>query len=79
MAFRVTPYSSGLNLSTWLQGQLSAFEVYMRTQGIVVAALHVEPARPQEGLIVRADGTDWDPGSGAGFYGYNGGAWTFLG
>lgn len=37
------------------------------------------PINPQEGDIVRADGTSWDPGSGAGFYGYHGGAWTFLG
>jgi hypothetical protein len=41
--------------------------------------LHVEPEKPRSGMVVLADGTDWDPGSGAGFYGYYGAAWTKLG
>ena len=40
--------------------------------------LHVEPARLIEGMVVKADGTDWNPGAGAGFYGYSG-AWVKLG
>lgn len=32
-----------------------------------------------EGLVVKADTTTWTPGSRAGFYGYRGGAWHFLG
>jgi hypothetical protein len=41
--------------------------------------LHAEPARLREGMVVLADGTDWDPGFGAGFYGYYGAAWVKLG
>ncbi|MDX4957227.1 hypothetical protein [Delftia acidovorans] len=41
--------------------------------------LHNEPAKLINGMVVLADGTDWNPGSGAGFYGYRGGAWRFLG
>jgi len=41
--------------------------------------LHVEPIRPRTGMVVLADGTNWDPGSGAGFYGYRGAAWALLG
>jgi hypothetical protein len=41
--------------------------------------LHVEPAKPREGMVVRADGTDWNPGSGAGVYCHSGSAWVFLG
>lgn len=37
------------------------------------------PSKPREGMVVRADGTTWNPGSGAGFYGYKSGAWAFLG
>lgn len=40
---------------------------------------HVAPAKPREGDIRLADGADWNPGSGAGFYGYYGGAWAKLG
>jgi hypothetical protein len=39
---------------------------------------HREPEKPQEGMMVLADGTDWNPGSGAGFYGYRGGAWVLM-
>lgn len=38
--------------------------------------LHEEPAKPEEGMIVVADGTDWNPGFGAGQYTYIGGTWV---
>lgn len=41
--------------------------------------LHAEPSRLRNGMVALADGTDWDPGSGAGFYGYYGSAWVKLG
>lgn len=39
---------------------------------------HVEPFRPREGQLVFADGTDWNPGGGAGYYERVGGAWNKL-
>lgn len=49
-----------------------------------LAAGHVDktyapPAKPRDGDVRYADGTQWDPGSGTGFYFYNGSAWKFLG
>lgn len=40
---------------------------------------HAVPSKPREGDVVFADGTDWNPGSGQGFYGYYAAAWHFLG
>lgn len=40
---------------------------------------HVEPGKPRDGMVVLADGTDWDPGAGAGYYGYHSAAWNKLG
>lgn len=40
--------------------------------------LHNEPIRPRTGLVVYADGTDWNPGSGQGVYEYDGAAWNKL-
>jgi hypothetical protein len=37
---------------------------------------YAAPPKPREGMIVLADGTDWNPGNGAGYYGYVGGAWV---
>lgn len=40
---------------------------------------YVEPNKPYDGQIVYADGTNWNPGSGAGIYYYNGAIWKLLG
>lgn len=40
---------------------------------------YVAPSKPRSGDIRLADGTQWNPGSGAGFYGYYGSAWVKLG
>ena len=40
--------------------------------------LNVEPERPEEGDMVIADGTDWDPGSGNGLYIYLNATWVFI-
>ena len=44
-----------------------------------LAELNKAPYKPQIGMIALADGSNWNPGSGAGFYGYRDGAWHFLG
>jgi hypothetical protein len=38
-----------------------------------------EPAAPTVPMIVYADGTTWDPGSGQGYYYWNGATWAPLG
>ncbi len=41
--------------------------------------IHAAPSKPRDGDFRYADGTNWNPGSGIGFYRYNGSAWVFLG
>lgn len=48
-------------------------------QFLSLEMLYVAPAKPRDGMVVLADGTTWNPGSGGGFYGYCAGAWRFLG
>lgn len=45
---------------------------------IYAQPLAAEPAKPENGVIVYADGTNWNPGSGQGFYGYENGSWVKL-
>lgn len=47
--------------------------------GLVV--LHGQPARIRPGMLVYADGTDWNPGAGEGVYRRNkaNSAWVHLG
>ena len=49
------------------------------TEALFLVELHVEPSKPRDGQVVFADGVDWNPGSGAGYYGYRASAWRFLG
>ena len=49
------------------------------TEAVFLVELHVEPDKPRDGQVIFADGTDWNPGSGAGYYGYRAAAWRFLG
>ena len=46
---------------------------------LLLQQLNVAPDRPRNGMVVLADGTNWDPGSGAGVYAYYGSAWVKLG
>lgn len=48
-------------------------------QALYLGMLYKTPVKPRDGMIVLADGTSWNPGSGAGFYGYRAGSWRFLG
>lgn len=41
--------------------------------------LYAAPNKYRDGTIVKADGTTWNPGAGAGAYCYYGAAWHFLG
>lgn len=43
-----------------------------------LAERFVVPAKPREGLVVFADGTSWNPGTGRGVYVYSAGAWVKL-
>jgi hypothetical protein len=41
--------------------------------------VYAAPAKPRAGMLRNADGTTWNPGSGAGLYRYDGTNWNFLG
>lgn len=77
-----TPYPRSLPELTnavWQELQRISAALEVGVEHVTLTPLHAEPERRADGMVVLADGTDWNPGSGAGFYGYNSGAWTFLG
>lgn len=41
--------------------------------------VYAAPPKPRDGMLRNADGTQWNPGAGAGLYRYGFGAWHFLG
>ena len=62
----------------YLDEELSKIADIINTGELIAEPLAAAPARPENGLIAYADGVNWDPGSGAGFYGYEAGAWVKL-
>jgi hypothetical protein len=46
---------------------------------IILEELHAQPAKVYDGMLARADGTNWNPGSGKGLYYYVvGTGWVFI-
>lgn len=43
-----------------------------------LAMSYVAPTKPRKGDYRIADGTSWNPGSGKGFYWYDGSSWLKL-
>lgn len=39
---------------------------------------HVEPDKTEDGMVRYADGSDWNPGEGQGYYFHDGSSWTKL-
>ncbi|KKN74537.1 hypothetical protein LCGC14_0389540 [marine sediment metagenome] len=52
---------------------------FLGVENILLEEMNEEPTKPRTGMIVLADGTNWNPGSGAGFYGYHSSSWNKLG
>lgn len=74
--------SEASELPGWLLQELHALSTIlqqMQTQQVDECA--VAPSKPRTGMIVLANGTTWNPGSGRGYYGYDAttAAWRFLG
>lgn len=73
--------SSTSGLRAWIAGQLREIANALHAPTVVsltFAELAAEPERYADGDVVFADGTNWNPGSGAGLYERRSGAWEKL-
>ncbi len=76
-----TPDDTPDGLKRWLADELRRIGTQLinpRVNSLQLETTGVEPSRPSNGMIVYADGTKWNPGSGEGFYGYENGSWVKL-
>lgn len=66
-------------LRLWMLQELRAISKELNeTQALELRVTNVAPKRPRDGMIVAADGTNFNPGGGAGIYGRVAGAWVKL-
>lgn len=78
---KTVPLNTPPGLRDWLASELRRIARSMVEPVADIYTLEplaAEPTRRADGMIVYANGTDWNPGSGAGFYGYQAGAWVKL-
>lgn len=71
----------GGNLRSWLTKTVTTIAGALRrpqSEYVILDVLETAPAKPQNGMIAHADGTSWNPGSGAGLYSYENGAWVKM-
>ncbi len=80
MTYTPTPFPDGGQVSDYLVGELRQIAAALAQieEGRGLPILHAEPAKPREGALILADGTDWNPGSGAGHYERRAGVWVKL-
>lgn len=66
-------------LLKWIDRELRAIAAAMTdVTALELRPINTAPLRPREGMIVFADGTNWNPGFGKGLYVYRASAWAFL-
>lgn len=67
------------SLQRWMLEELARISSeFSESIAVELRQVAFAPVKPREGMIVSADGTNWDPGAGAGAYEYKGGAWVKL-
>jgi hypothetical protein len=80
---RPAPFAPDVaSLSSYVASELQSVAQAARDSLDVLQlnVLHAEPLRPREGMVICADGTDFQPlGAGGGYFGYFGGVWVKLG
>lgn len=82
MAYSPRPYTGEMNVDSLLdyleEELLIIAQQFVETTELELRPIHAAPPKPREGMIVFADGTDWNPGGGKGVYTYLSGAWSKL-
>lgn len=86
MAYTPRPFTySGGEISVqdvlnWAQNEFQAIarEISGEKTDLALIPLAKEPAKYHEGMVVSADGANWDPGAGRGLYHRQSGAWVKL-
>jgi hypothetical protein len=76
-----TPRTPSGDLAPYIAGEVERINSALES-GFVMETLdrlNKEPTRKREGMLVYADGTNWNPGGGEGVYCYYASAWNKLG
>jgi hypothetical protein len=75
------PPSDPAGLPQYLRDEFAAISFALANQVpyVYLQVLNASPDKPRNGMIIEADGVNFNPGSGAGTYMRRSGAWVKLG
>jgi len=66
-------------LRQWIEEEFRRLALSMQVvDSVVFNVLYAAPPGPVAGMVVFADGTTWNPGSGRGLYEYRTSSWVKL-
>lgn len=63
----------------WATDEFDRISQHLNQDVVSNPVLNVAPDKPRQGQVAYADGTNWNPGNGAGLYQYTGSAWKPTG
>lgn len=74
------PGSLPPDVPSYLRRELQSISESMvaPSSSLTLDVLAVAPKKPRNGMLVIADGTNWNPGAGVGVYARIAGAWVKL-
>lgn len=73
------PLSAPRALRRWLRSELGRVAAaFVGVDSVTLSVRSAAPARIEDGMVVYADGANWNPGAGAGVYAREAGAWVKL-
>lgn len=59
-------------IARWVEQELGILaRIMQESTSLELRPIHAAPSNPRPGMIVYADGTDWNPGAGEGVYVYS--------
>ena len=68
-------------MANFLRQELIGIKQALETgsDALYLTTIYASPGKVKEGMLILADGTQFNPGSGGGVYVYRAGAFRFLG
>lgn len=76
---QMPPIDNLEELREWVEKEFRRIQEHNATQTFVqFEVLYAAPLGPTAGMVVFADGTTWNPGSGRGLYEYRTSSWQKL-
>jgi hypothetical protein len=77
---RTLPKLEQEDFQAWVKKEFEAVALALQNPDyILLKKFHAAPKKIVEGMTLIADGTDWNPGAGAGVYTYYDSGWKKLG